>query len=186
MWNTARVAVPLCALVFGSAVGSACAGDDGDPGSVATEPTVAVTSGDDGESTSTQGAAMTVESLCNPLDEVVTDWAGADVEREHIDLFATDDPASLTCQWQQDAPDYREVRVIYHASPAVWDATVAAGGDPLDSVGADNRYDGEILSVHADNGWTIDVVAFEGDPPDYAAVPDAVASVANEALVVVR
>jgi hypothetical protein len=85
------------------------------------------------------------------------------------------------CEWQVE-PEYREVRVVYHASPAVWDATVATGGEPLDGVEADSRYDGEILSVHASNDWTVDVIAFEGDPPASAEVTDVVVPIANAAL----
>ena len=179
MVNIARMAAGAFALALGAVVITGCAGDDDGPGTGSTDPTTVVTEAD--QRGPIDDVAMTVESLCGPLDDVVVNWVGAGAETQHRDLFANDDPASLVCQWQA-APEYREIRVTYHASPAVWDATVAAGGEPLDAVESDNRYGGQILSVHADNDWTIDVVAYEGDPPDYAEAPDVVASVANAAL----
>ena len=188
MRDIERLWRPLCVFAFGAIVVTGC-GSDGDAGSVATEPEVAVTEADAGGNTDLdidtdtdiESGGLTIELLCDPLDEVVVDWVGEDVERQHLDLFAVDDPASLTCEWQ-GAPGYREIRVTYHASPLVWEATVASGGAPIDAVAADNVYDGEILSVHSDNGWTIDVIAFEGDPPDYVDDPDVVTPIANAAL----
>ena len=188
MRDIERLWRPLCVFAFGAIVVTGC-GSDGDAGSVATEPEVAVTEADAGgntggdtdSDTDTESGGLTIELLCDPLDEVVVDWVGEDVERQHLDLFAVDDPASLTCEWR-GAPGYREIRVTYHASPLVWEATVASGGAPIDAVAADNVYDGEILSVHSDNGWTIDVIAFEGDPPDYVDDPDVVTPIANAAL----
>jgi len=175
MWDVKRLAGPMCAVAL---VGVTACGSDGEPASVATEPDTVVT---EVETDGTEPTGMTIAALCDPLDDVVVDWVGSDVEREHMDLFAADDPASLTCEWQ-GAPEYREVRITFHASPAVWDATAASGGESLDSVEADNVYDGEILSVRAENGWTIDVVAFEGDPAGYADAPDVIAPIANAAL----
>ena len=188
MRDIERLWRPLCVFAFGAIVVTGC-GSDGDAGSVATEPEVAVTEADAGgntggdtdSDTDTESGGLTIELLCDPLDEVVVDWVGEDVERQHLDLFAVDDPASLTCEWR-GAPGYREIRVTYHASPLVWEATVASGGAPIDAVAADNVYDGEILSVHSDNGWTIDVIAFEGDPPGYVDDPDVVTPIANAAL----
>jgi len=206
MRDIERLWRPLCVFAFGAIVVTGC-GSDGDAGSVATEPEVAVTEADAGGNTGgdtdsdtdtdidtdldidtdtdtdtdTESGGLTIELLCDPLDEVVVDWVGEDVERQHLDLFAVDDPASLTCEWR-GAPGYREIRVTYHASPLVWEATVASGGAPIDAVAADNVYDGEILSVHSDNGWTIDVIAFEGDPPGYVDDPDVVTPIANAAL----
>ena len=197
MWKIERLGTPLCVLALGAIAVTGCgSGDDG--GSDATDPDSAVTvvdtmdtigtMADTGDTVAgtdepggTASSVLTIEGLCDPLDDVTSEWIGGDVERQHLDLFAADDPASLTCEWR-GAPENREVRVTYHASPSVWDATVASGGAPLDAVEADNRYDGEILSVHADNGWTVDVVAFEGDPPDYVDAADVLASIANAAL----
>ena len=178
MWDIERLKRLLCVFALGAIAVTGC-GSDGDTGSVTTDPDVSVT--DAGVDTGTAPAGLTIEALCDPLDEVVSEWIGGDVERQHLDLFAADDPASLTCEWQ-GAPEYREIRVTYHASPSVWDATVASGGAPLDAVETDSVYDGEILSVHADNGWTIDVIAFEGDPPDHVDDPEVVTPIANAAL----
>ena len=186
MWDLGRIRKLLCVFAFGAIAVTGC-GSDGESSSTEVEASVqgtAVAEGD-GATTETAHAAMTIEALCDPLDVVVSEWIASDLERSHIDLFAADDPASLTCEWQGE-PDFREVRVIYHASPAVWDASVVAGGEPLDTVDADNLYDGEILSVHADNGWTVDVIAFEGDPPGYADVPDVVTPIANAAITATR
>ena len=190
MWDIVR---PLCVLAVGAIAATGC-GSDGGTDSVVTDPDVAVAEPTSGEPTSgesagsdagTEPAGLTIEGLCDPLEEVAIGWVGGDVERRHYDLFAADDPASLICEWQ-GAPDYREIRVVYHASPAVWEATVASGGAALGAVEADNVYDGEILSVCADNGWTIDVMAFEGDPPDHADVPDVVAPIADAAVEATR
>jgi len=188
MWNIERLGTPLCVLALGAIAVTGC-GSEGDGGSAVTDPDVAVAEtvvGDTGDTEDTvagdtEPAALTIEALCDPLDGIATGWVGGDVERRHLDLFAADDPASLTCEWSR-APEYREIRVTYHASPSVWDATVASGGTTVDSVEADNRFDGEILSVHADNGWTIDVIAFEGDPPAYVGDTDVLTPIANAAL----
>ena len=186
MWDIGRIRRALFAFGFGAIAAAGC-GSDGESSStdVATTVQDTVIAEDDGATTETVQGAMTIEALCDPLDEVVTDWITGDLERFHSDVFATDDPASLMCEWQGE-PDFREVRIVYHASPAVWDATVVSGGEPLEGVDADSLYDGEILSVHADNGWTVDVIAFGGDPPGYADVPDVVASIANAALAAAR
>lgn len=187
MWNTARLVAVGTALSLGAVVSAGCASDESGPVATSTESTTAATDVtaatevDADQSGTSDEVAMTIEALCNPLDDAVATWLGADAESQHLDLFAADGPASIVCEWQVE-PDYREVRVVYQASPAVWDATVAAGGESLGGVEADNRYDGEILSVHASNDWTVDVIAYEGDPPTYAEVPDVVASIANAAL----
>ena len=193
MWNIERLRTPLCVLALGAIAVTGC-GSDGDGGSNATDPDVAIAETDAGdvedtvagdtEDTAAGDTAppdLTIEALCDPLDEIATGWVGGDIERRHLDLFAADDPASLTCEWSR-APEYREIRVTYHASSSVWDATVASGGTTVDSVEADNRFDGEILSVHGDNGWTIDVIAFEGDPPAYVDDTDVLTPIANAAL----
>lgn len=186
MWDIERLRRSLCVVALGAVAVTGCGSGD-DVGTDATDPDVAVDvadagdAADAGDDTGTEPAGLTIEALCDPLDGVVLDWIGGDIERQHVDLFATDDPASLTCEWQ-GAPEYREIRVTYHASPSVWDATAASGGAPLDAVEADSVYDGEILSVRADNGWTVDVIAFEGDPPDYVDDPAVVAPIANAAL----
>ncbi|MGA7758115.1 MAG: hypothetical protein WCA57_09735 [Ilumatobacteraceae bacterium] len=182
MWGIERFVGPLCAAALIAAGG--CGGDGGSSSTdsnVATTVPDTVVAEEDGATTETAQGVMTIEALCDPLDDVVNDWIVGDIERLHMDMFASEDPASLTCEWQGE-PDHREVRVTYHASPAVWDATVVSGGDPLDAVDADSSFDGEILSVHADNGWTIDVIAFEGDPPGYVDAPDLVTPIANAAL----
>lgn len=188
MWDIERLGRALCGFAVIAVAATAC-GSEGGTGSGATDPNVAVdASADDAPVDDASGSAsadLTIDRLCDPLDDVATAWVGGDVERAHADLFAADDPASLICEWQ-GTPVYREVRVVYHASPAVWEATVAGGGTPLDEVAADNVYDDQILSVHADNGWTVDVVAFEGDPPDYADVPDLLAEIANAAVAAAR
>ena len=188
MWDIERLGRTLCVAAVTALAVAAC-GSDGEPDSVATEPDVAVTVPDTGDTTESDvgagsaagPAGLTIEGLCEPLDEIATGWVSGDVERQHNALFADDEPASLVCEWLR-SPDYREIRVVYHASPAVWDATVAAGGVALDAVGVDSVYDGDILAVHADNGWTVDVIAFEGDPPDYADVPDVLVAIANAAV----
>ncbi len=179
MRSIERLVGPLCVAAL---VAGGCGSDGGSSSTeVATTVQDTVVTEEDGATTETVQAVMSIEALCDPLDVVVSDWIDGDIERFHMDMFAADDPASLTCEWQGE-PDYREIRVTYHASPAVWDATVASGGEPLDSVDADSVYDGEILSVLADNGWTIDVIAFEGDPPGYANAPDVVTPIATAAL----
>jgi len=188
MWDIERLGRSICAVVVIAA--TACGGDS-DTESVATEPDVAVSGSDAGDATEPDGSdsvgpdagsgGLTIDELCEPLDEIAIGWVTDDVERRHNALFADDDPASLLCEWQ-GSPGYREIRVVYHASPAVRDATVAAGGVALDAVGVDSVYDGETLSVHPDNGWTVDVMAFEGDPPDHADVPDLLAEIANAAV----
>lgn len=193
MWDIERLGRPLAVLVVGAIAMIGC-GSDGDADPVVTDPGVAVdgsiadgsiAGGSGGSDAGADPAGLTIEGLCDPLDEVVTAWVGDDVERRHNALFAADEPASLVCEWHR-APEYREIRIVYHASPEVWDATAASGGVALASVEADNVYDGEILSVRADNGWTIDVIAFEGEPPDYAEVPDVVAPIAAAAVEAAR
>jgi hypothetical protein len=169
-----RLVGAMCVVAL---AGAPACGSDGEP---AADLDVASTQVDGG-STPDGSAELTIEDLCDPLDEVVVEWVGSDAERQHLDLFAADDPASLTCEWS-NGPDYREIRITYFASPAVWDAAVAGGGEPLDAITADNVYDGEILSVRAQNGWTIDVMAFEGDPPDHADAPEVVTPIAIAAL----
>jgi hypothetical protein len=193
MWDIERLGRPLVVLVVGAIAATGCGGD-GDADPAVTDPDVAVdgsiadgsiAGGSDGSDAGADPAGLTIEGLCDPLDEVVIGWVSGDVERRHNALFAADDPASLVCEWHR-SPEYREIRIVYHASPAVWDATVASGGVALDAVEAENLYDDEILSVRADNGWTIDVAAFEGDPPDHADVPDVVAPIANAAVAATR
>ena len=183
----------VCVLAVGAIAAAGCGSDDGtepvtgDGDAVATESAADESTSDEpaGSDAVAEPGGLTIEGLCDPLDEIVVGWVDGDVERRHNALFAADDPASLVCEWYR-TPEYREIRIVYHASPAVWDATVASGGVALDAVGAENLYDDEILSVHADNGWTIDVIAFEGDPPDYADVPDVVAPLADAALEATR
>ncbi len=169
-----RLVGAMCVVALAGA--PACGSDE--------EPTADTSAGAtqaDGDSAPARSADMTIEALCDPLDEVVVEWVGSDAERQHLDLFAADEPASLTCEWSS-GPEYREIRITYFASPAVWDATVAGGGEPLDAITADNVYDGEILSVKAQNGWTIDVMAFDGNPPDHADAPEVVTPIAIAAL----
>lgn len=183
MWGIERVGRLLCVAAVGVAIGC---GSDGDVDPAVTDPQVTVTEPtSSGSGPDTESAGLTIEGLCDPLDVLASVWVGGDVERGHSDLFAADEPASLICEWQ-GSPEYREIRVVYHASPSVWDATVASGGAAVATVGADNLYDGEILSVHADNGWTIDVMAFEGDPPDHVDAPDVLAPIATAALEATR
>ena len=183
----------VCVLAVGAIAAAGCGSDDGtepvtgDPDAVVAESVLDEPTSDEpaGTDAGTEPGGLTIEDLCDPLDEIVVGWVDGDAERRHNALFAADDPASLVCEWHR-TPEYREIRIVYHASPSVWDATVASGGEALGAVRADNVYDGEILSVHADNGWTIDVIAFEGDPPDYADVPDVVAPLADAALEATR
>ncbi len=186
MWDIRRIKRPLCVFAFTAIAVAGCGSENSSsPTDVETTVQDTVVAEDDGATTDVVDVAMTIEALCDPLDEVVNDWVDGDPERFHMDLFATDDPASLMCEWQGER-DFREVRIVYHASPTAWDATAVSGGEPLEGVDADSLYDGKILSVHADNGWTVDVIAFEGDPPGYADVPDVLVPIANAALAATR
>lgn len=191
-----RTLVAGVALLALTAAGG-CGGDDDTETTAAQTETTAAQTGteatedadagaDTGTDTDTDASAgtgeMTTEALCDPVEPVAAAWIGEGISSQHFDEFADDSEfPALICEWSEDV-DYREVRIVYHGSSDVWDATLAREGESLEGVDADNVYDGEILAAHAGNGWTVDINVFEGETPERVDDTDLLTDLANAAL----
>lgn len=149
-------------------------------GVVAASCSDSATSDEAGNDTSVGG--MTIAQLCDTIEDQVLGFTGPGAKPDHGDLFADDsEMPSLVCAWY-DSSTTRELRVVYHGSPSVWEATVTEGKDVLDAIEADNVYEVGSLDIHAPNGWTISVYGWEGSTPARTDAPEALATIGNAAL----
>ena len=128
------------------------------------------------------GAGMSIETICDPIEPVAIGWLGDRASPRHHDMFADDpDVPMLVCEWSTD-DEYREVRVVVHGSLDVWGATIATEGVALPGVAGESHLHDGTLSAQAANGWTIDVNLYASDPPERVIDEGVQADLANAVL----
>lgn len=110
--------------------------------------------GSNGAGEANGGPAMTVEALCDPIEDEVAAWAGGSTTAEHNTIYAEAAEPQLTCVWDVDGVD-RTIRVDYVGVPDSFFVELVEGKQDRSDLPAPNFHDIDSFWLVAPNGWGI-------------------------------
>lgn len=97
---------------------------------------------------------MSVDELCQPVEDEVAAWAGAPITPEHNTAYVEAAEPALVCKWVVDGVD-RSIRVDYVGVPDSFMLNLVDGNQDRTDVIAPNLHDKASFFVIATNGWGV-------------------------------